>query len=356
MHPELDRSSPPGEGRGETWRICLVCLVIALTCAVVFPRAGTAGEDPDAPRFGLPFPSDSQDRDAIRVTAKSQGGTLRGGPIPSAEPSTPRKYFPETRGHDRFGTNPVSNPFYFETPFIETSARPLFFYQELPETSPIGGGRAVYVGVQGRIAITDRFALLLTKNGSLDTDLPQGGDETGGTDIAVGFKLILLRSEDFILTGGTRFEFPSGSRRVLQGNGSGEWSPFVSAGFFFDRLSFLSNVSWRIPVDDDEESTQILVSGHVGYELFPFLHPFGEITVQSVIEDGKRQGLRGVEGFDLWNLGSDGTGGNDVATVAAGVRVLLSDRLSLGFAAEFPLTQRSDFMKKRFLLDLEWMF
>ncbi len=63
-------------------------------------------------------------------------------------------------------------------------------------------------------------------------------------------------------------------------------------------------------------------------------------------------GTSGLEGGDLFNFGAPGVAGNDIVTGAFGFKLKPSDRVEIGIAAEFPLTDRRDILENRITADL----
>ena len=60
---------------------------------------------------------------------------------------------------------PVGNFTYFEDPFITTDIRLMYVYHEIPDDSVLRGGQVHAVAVQIRVALTERLALIATKDG-----------------------------------------------------------------------------------------------------------------------------------------------------------------------------------------------
>src|SRR5262245_4187211 len=66
---------------------------------------------------------------------------------------------------DNFAS-PITNPFLAEDPRSLTELRPLYFYQGIPSSQYLyQGGHLSFLGVQGRVAFTDRFSVVLSKLG-----------------------------------------------------------------------------------------------------------------------------------------------------------------------------------------------
>ena len=64
-----------------------------------------------------------------------------------------------------------------------------------------------------------------------------------------------------------------------------------------------------------------------------------------------KNGLPGVEGGDLFNLGSTGVAGNDIVTAAFGSKFKPAENMEVGAAFEFPVTKRRDVMRNRLTID-----
>src|SRR5688572_20190245 len=131
--------------------------------------------------------------------------------------------------------SPVANPLFFEDPHIRTEIRPIFAYHRIGDDLLDGAGlvgvsegTARYYALQLRWAVTDRLAIIATKDGYIDTDFEDAPalSDDGWADIAAGVKYALIRNDEhqFILTPGVKFEIPTGSLDVFQGNGDGEWN------------------------------------------------------------------------------------------------------------------------------------
>src|SRR5688572_8992233 len=118
--------------------------------------------------------------------------------------------------------SPVANPLFFEDPHARTEIRPIFAYHRIGDDlldgaglKGVSEGDARYYAVQVRWAVTDRLALIATKDGYLDTDfenVPSLSND-GWADIAFGAKYAVIRNEEkeFILTPGIKLEIPTGS-------------------------------------------------------------------------------------------------------------------------------------------------
>jgi len=214
--------------------------------------------------------------------------------------------------------------------------------------------------VQLRFALTERLALIATKDGYVwlrpNDEIPGAvTHDDGFANLAFGAKYAIVYDveDQRIATLGLRYEVPSGDAQVLQGKvfridgvddrGKGVLNPFLSTGFGFGDFHFLSYTGVRAALDD-VDSSFFDMSLHGDYQvgnLFPLL----EVNWVQTISDGERLPLGG-EGFDLLNLGTTNGAGKGVVTAAVGARYRVAQfeaiEIDLGTAVEFPLTDRED--------------
>lgn len=261
---------------------------------------------------------------------------------------------------DRMG-EPVTQPYLFESPFIHTSAKFVYIHHVFPISNDLGAPnlRAVIgksldaYALQARFALTERLAVIATKDGVLTGD-PDGGPDSrdGYADIAGGLKYAFIDRPDagYILTGGATLEFTQGTRDVFQGNGDGILRPFVSAGKDYGKFDLLATAGLALPFDDDANSTVFDWHVNLSYEATENLRPFFETNCLTYLSGGDASsfGLSGIEGVDVANLGSEDVAGNDVITGAAGLRYTFGQHLAVGGAYEFPyFTSRDDLYQER---------
>ena len=247
---------------------------------------------------------------------------------------------------------PVTNPFYFEAAQVNTELRPVFIHHEIP-SSFLGGGDANVYGVQARWAVNDRLALIATKGGICDLDMPAAGiNETGWADLGFGLKYAAVDDEEnqLLITPGLKLELPSGSGGIFQNNGDGEWNVFVSAMKGFDDLHFTGSVGARIPNDNDEESSFLHWSAQVDYYTCKWFIPFIAFNSFTVLSGG--DGATPVEGYDLINFGSAAAEGNTYSAIGFGFRSRLHDRVDLGLSYENGVGSNEGIMDERYIVDM----
>ena len=164
--------------------------------------------------------------------------------------------------------SPVTNPIFFEDPHITTEARAIFAYHRIGDDllnglglPGISEGDVRVYALQLRYALTDRLALIATKDGytdiSFDNPALAGFSRKGFNDIAAGLKyaFIVDDANEFILTGGLKIELPTGNQKVFQGNGSGEWDVFVSSAKSWGDFRAVGSAGLRLPNDFSAESS-----------------------------------------------------------------------------------------------------
>lgn len=247
---------------------------------------------------------------------------------------------------------PLTAPTIFESPVIDTQLRPMAMIQSLPSDSIFGGGSVNVYALQARLAVTDRLALIATKDGYVDLSPDAGADEDGMADIAAGLKYAVIDDPEagLLVTPGAIFEFASGDEEVFQGNGDGLLRLFLSGGYDLDQLNVLAAAGYNMPLDGDAESTSFDWHGHVSWELLERLAPLIEIHGITWIDGGEALAAD-FEGGDLINLGATDPDGT-VITGAFGLRYAATDALSLGAGYEIPITSREDLFDDRITIDI----
>jgi hypothetical protein len=260
--------------------------------------------------------------------------------------------------------SPVANPIYFEDPRITSEVRPVFMQHWLPDTFdfeggsvPLGGDVQVFA-IQLRYALTDRLGLIATKDGYIEFKPDHTLDHAYGfANLAAGLKYALVDDVEhqFILTPGFTFEIPTGDDEVLQGEGDGEWNIFVSAAKGWDNLHLTGNIGLRLPMDADEQTTQLHYSLQVDYYTCDYFIPFLVINGYTILSEGDNR-LLGVdlntEMYDLINYGSTAAKGNTMLTMGGGFRSKLCRCLELGAAYEAGV----GIFDSRVTVDLIWHF
>lgn len=259
--------------------------------------------------------------------------------------------------------SPITNPFLFEDPRALTELRPILIYQQSPGKNPIyQGGDLVFFGTQARVAITDRISLVMNKIGAL-WDEPHGGwpgfdPHVGLTELWFGPKYTWLRNENCgaVSAVGMTFQFASGASKVFQDTGDLSITPYITYGQNFLKSSygsfnFMGTTGAAIRVDNTR-SNYIFGSLHLDYDIANLhkIYPLIEMNMFHYYNNGKSQPLD-FEGGDLINFGSTDVAGNNIVTMAAGVRYKFNENVQAGFAVEFPVTGQHDLMDYRLMVD-----
>jgi hypothetical protein len=248
--------------------------------------------------------------------------------------------------------SPVANPLFFESPLIQSEVRPIFVYHNISDDF-IGGFARVYA-LQLRYALTERLAVIATKDGFIQLRPRVGGLRADGwADIGAGLKYALIddKEHNFILTPGLKYELPSGNRRVFQGNGDGEFNVFVSAMKGWDKVHATASVGGRIPVNFDDETSSLHYSLQLDYHLCQWFIPFVVANGHTVLSEADGPAFE-VEGFDLINFGASKAGGFTQVAVGTGFRSRLCKWADFGFAYEKGVTRPKGLFEDRFTVDM----
>jgi hypothetical protein len=256
---------------------------------------------------------------------------------------------PSDRCFDDF-ISPMTNPVFFEDPRTLTEMRLIFINHELPNS--IGGHSIQAYAPQFRIALTERLSFIATKGSVINTQSPVV--ESGFLDMAGGFKYNLYRDPvaGRLLSVGTTFETPSGSRKSFQGNGDGEFNFFLTGGTRIgERAHWLSSGNLRQPVDEQAENRLSQWSNHIDYRVTQKpVYVFTEVNWFRYQSNANAFPIP-LEGVDIFNFGAPGVNGNNIVTQAVGTKCKPRSNMEAGFAYEFPLTQTRGIFQERLTLD-----
>jgi hypothetical protein len=282
------------------------------------------------------------------LTAAAAGTAVSKSPVISAPPTG--DWLSST-------ISPVTNPVFFEDPAIRSEVRPIFMHHRIDKDFATGAGDVNLYALQLRYAVTDRLAIIATKDGYIDIDLDNGTELSGWGDVALGLKYALVddRAHELIVTPGFTFEIPLGNREVFQGNGDGELNLFVSAAKGFGGFHLTANTGVRLPFDGSEESTILHYDVMADYRVCRWFQPFVSASGITVLDEGNAMGLS-TEGYDLINFGSSQAGGETQIVVGGGFRSQLTESLSFGIAYEKSVTTPHGLFDERLTADLIWRF
>jgi len=257
------------------------------------------------------------------------------------------------RGFEHFH-EPIGQPIYFESPFNDTGVRALYLKHDFANGSALGGGDVTIYALQARVALTDRWQFIATKDGYSELSTGLLGDDEGWNDIAAGLKYVLHADTktDYVVATGIRYMAEHGHRGILQG-GVDEWSPFVSLAKGYDNLHLVSNATLRIPSDTNAGNVVGHWDVHLDYSVNPdsnaVFAPVFEMHGVHYLDDGAT--ALPIGGLDYANLGTQ-PAENFVSWAGFGCRLEINKKFEFGVVYEFALTDRNDdIMDKRLTVD-----
>lgn len=266
---------------------------------------------------------------------------------------------------------PIVAPYLFEDPFITTNAVPYFLWHDFPEQSVFDGGALYAAALQLRVALTDRVAIIATKDGYVwnRNGNPLLEDSQGTMNLAAGLKVALWQDRDAgrIVSAILRVEAPTGSSDEYQGHKSGMAVPSLSGAFRTGPVRWIGDLGAQIPFDGRDLSSSIFYHLYAGLDVTPVVQPFVQISGLRWIESGNGSlpirlksggtldldtvqtalGTGRFEGADVVNLGSPQVDGLDLITAAAGVHVPLGEYVTLSVAYERPITEPKGIFQQR---------
>jgi hypothetical protein len=262
--------------------------------------------------------------------------------------------------------SPVTNPFLFEDPRSLTEIRPIFIYQKVPSSQPLfQGGNISYLGVQGRVAVTERLSFVFNKLGGIginpNTSLAIP-DHTGFAELWLGPKYTFLRNTETgaIAAGGVQFQIPTGPHSVFQDTGTLSITPYFSYAQNFLRsrsgsFNGILNTGYAISTNT-QRSDYYYLSAHLDYDVGGKhrFYPLAELNWFYYTTNGTSAPYR-FEGRDLINFGSQAKGSN-LLTGALGGRVKVFKSSEFGAAFEIPFTGNRELFDYRWTVDFIWRY
>jgi len=248
--------------------------------------------------------------------------------------------------------NPVSRPWHFESPTIQSEIRPVILTQEMPGRSLFRGGDFQLYAVQARWAVNDKFAVIATKDGYIEFDPDVGKSTDGFADVAAGVKYRVWEDTEngFVLTPGLIYEADVGDHDVFQGNGDGLIRGFVAGGWDLDEFNVVCTVGYNLPIHGGQETHSLDYHLHFDYEVNEKFFPMVEFNGITYTRNASNLPVN-FEGDDLINLGATRVSGQTVMTVAVGARYEVTEDVSFGAAWEYPMTSRKDLLQNRVTVD-----
>ncbi len=270
---------------------------------------------------------------------------------------------------------PIVQPYLFEDPFITTGLYPYYVWHQFPKDSALAGGEAHVAAAQIRIALTDRLALIATKDGYMwkRPDNPLLPHTKGWMNLAAGLKYAIYQDREAgrIVSAVLRYEAPTGARDTLQGEGDGAILPSLTGAVRLGEFALQGDFGGAFGLGESQSSA-LFYHVYLGYPLLPRVTTFLQFSGMHWVESGDgslevplskagRQAL-GVpwvpvgavesiygrfEGADVLNLGTTGADGLDYVTFGIGAHVRAADHVTISFAWEGPMTKRALITEQR---------
>ena len=222
----------------------------------------------------------------------------------------------------------------------------------MPSNSVGHGGDIEWLGIQARLALTDRWSIIVSKLGYIwdqvhPPAVPGLVSASGFSEFDIGAQYTFIRSEETGTVGaaGLTFQIPTGPVQVFQDTGPLSMVPYVTMGQNFGKSSYgsfnvLGTIGYAASVDN--KRSEYLFSGiHLDYDIANAhkYYPLIELNWTHYTVNGETRALS-FEGGDLFNLGSNQVAGHNNLTLAVGGRYKMSEAVQFGSAIEFPVATR----------------
>jgi hypothetical protein len=268
----------------------------------------------------------------------------------------------------------VSNPLQSIDPRSVTAIYPIFGSAWVANASPIPDGDFQLYGPALTLALSDRLAVGLNQGGFavahfssnpadrqriLHDEIVQGllservRDRIDNTDFSgnrVGFlnvggfvqyTLIADVPDQFLLTGGLRWEAPCGAHDVFQGYGPAHLAPYLTAGKEFGECHVLVTSGFQFPAGPGNDNTKVFYANlHLDRRVFGWLYPlveFNSIYHTTNVDFGltTRRGFIDSDSFEAT--------GNLLSLAAGANAVLVPEHVEFGAVYTTTIATQRDF-------------
>ncbi|MCH7814542.1 MAG: hypothetical protein IID40_11050 [Planctomycetes bacterium] len=307
------------------------CLGMALLAQVALAQSHSPAPGDRTLGFSL--------ADAFRQTDPGSGGSSDAASSSAGVDLLWPGFMTGLSGFEGF-VKPVGMPIYFEDPFITNDLNLFYVYHKVPSGSQIRGGEIQVWGAQIRLALSERWQFLATKDGysKVDTGVV---DSDGWNDLTAGLKYALHvdQANQFLVSTGLKWELSNGKASDLQDGGS-ELNPFVSVAKAWDKWHFIGALNGRIPMNPGNGTASIVWNLHLDYELYPDFRPLIEVHGIHWLSNGDTLPIK-EDYLDVGSVGSNGVSGRDFFALGLGFRWQIMDNVSWGSIFEIPLESQS---------------
>ncbi len=259
--------------------------------------------------------------------------------------------------------NFISNPLQSIDPRAVTAVYPIFGSAWFSAAPPLPDGDMQLYGPAVTVALSERLAVGINQGGyatihlsrnerdrlaRLDPlgrfrDIEGGGSRDGFLNLGGFGQYTLIQDVEnqFLLTGGLRWEAPCGSYEVFQGHGPAHLAPYLTAGKELGEFHVLATTGYQFPAGPGNDTSNVFYANvHFDRRLFGWLYPLVEFNCMYHVTSVKF-GAPAARGFvDFDNFESSG----NVASLAAGANaVLVPEKLEVGAVYTTSVATQGDF-------------
>jgi hypothetical protein len=246
-----------------------------------------------------------------------------------------------------------------------TELYPIFASAWVSPAGPLPRSDFQVYGAGLTLALSERLAIGLNQGGYADVHISRndpergpgfGGDRQGFLNLGGFAQYTLIQNvpDQFLLTGGLRWEAPAGSTEVFQGHGPAHLAPYLTAGKELGCFHVLLTSGYEFPAGPGNDVTRYFYNNlHLDRQMFGWFYPVVEFnwTYHSTSVDLNRLTRRGF--FDLNNFEASG----NILTLGAGANaVLVRERLELGAIYTTVLASQRDFAANGLLVRMVLRF
>ena len=251
----------------------------------------------------------------------------------------------------------MSDPLQSVDPRSLTYFYPIFgssWFSTLPR---LPSGDVQLYGAGLTVALSERISFGLNQGGYAVADVGHSNRDGWLNLGGFGQYTIIQDVEDqFLLTGGLRWEAPTGEAEVFQGHGPAHLAPYITAGKEFGEFHVLGTFGYEFPTGSGVASTnQFYFNTHFDRRFFGWLYPLIEFdwTYHTTSVSGAELSERTGGFFDFGDFSASG----NILVMSVGFdAVLVQSKLEAGIVYNTSLATQHDFNVNGLLIKAVWRY
>jgi hypothetical protein len=236
----------------------------------------------------------------------------------------------------------LSNPLQNIDPRANTELFPVFISSWVSPFHPLPSGDMQLYGAGLNVALSERLCIGMNQGGYAVSKFGRSSHD-GWLNLGgyVQYTLIEDVPDQFLLTGGMRWEAPTGEASVFQGHGPAVLATYLTAGKEYCDFHVLGTFGFQFPAGSGDSDVRLFYGNvHFDRRMFGWLYPVLEFN-WTYHESSVNVAFDTPQGF--FNFGTFEGSGNILAMAVGFNAVLSPEKVEAGIAYTTSLATQRDF-------------